>query len=103
MCRARSSWQLSGVTLTCERFQRRLNPVEPVLERGTPVSVGSRLATGEERIVLPPVDSHLLRRVDGSDEEPKLDGEQLDVEQVDDDVTGDDDALVENAFEDVSK
>src|SRR3954451_16303510 len=45
----------------------------------------------ERRVGLPPVDPHLARPVDRGDEQPQLDGQQLDVEQVDLDVAGDDD------------
>lgn len=51
--------------------------------------------------MLPPVDAHLLRLVDGCDQQAKFDGEQLDVEQVDLDVAGDDDALVKDPFKNV--
>src|SRR4051794_16801669 len=54
-------------------------------------------------IGLPPVDAHLARPVDRRDEQPELDGQQLDVEQIDLDVAGDDDALVEPPLEDVGE
>src|SRR3954452_4385942 len=54
-------------------------------------------------IGLPPVDGHLARPVDRGDQEAQLDGQQLDVEQVDLDVPRDDDALVEHALEDVGQ
>src|SRR5690242_13631498 len=37
----------------------------------------------QRRIALPPVDAHLARALDGGDEQAQLDGQQLDVEQVD--------------------
>ena len=57
----------------------------------------------QRRVALPPVDPHLARPVDGGDQQPQLDRQQLDVEQVDLDVAGDDDALVEHPLEDVGE
>lgn len=53
--------------------------------------------------MLPPVDAHFLRLVDGGDQETQLDGQQLDVEKVDLYVACDDDALVEYPFKDVGE
>src|SRR3954454_14917820 len=47
----------------------------------------------------PPIDAHLLRALNRGHQEPQLDREQLDVEQVDLDVSRDHDALVEHPFE----
>ena len=58
---------------------------------------------GKRGIPLPPVDTHLLGAVDRGDDQPQLDGEQLDVEEVDLDVPGDHDPLVEDALEDVGE
>src|SRR4051812_12826206 len=58
---------------------------------------------GQRRVGLPPVDAHLAGPVDGRDQQPELDGQQLDVEQVDLNVPGDDDALVEHPLEDVGQ
>src|SRR3954463_5994156 len=60
-------------------------------------------ARAQRRIALPPVDAHLPRALDRRDEQAQLDGQQLDVEQVDLDVAGDDDPLVEHALEDVGQ
>ena len=60
----------------------------------------ARLA-GERRVGLPPVDSHLLSALDGRDQQAQLDRQQLDVEQADLDVSGDDDSLVEDPLENV--
>src|SRR3954470_2644068 len=57
----------------------------------------------ERGVGLPPVDPDLLRLVDRGDDQPQLDRQQLDVEQVDLDVAGDHDPLVEDAFEDVGE
>src|SRR3954452_9895159 len=115
MCRGRSS-QLPRFGLPRrEHFECGLDPLQPVLDLAKPATavavsvavpldgVAVGLATRQERIVLPPVDTHLLRGVDRGDEQAQLDGQQLDVEQVDDDVTGDDDALVEDSLEDVGE
>jgi len=64
-----------------------------------PLELGG--VAGEEGVRRPPVDAHLLRGVGGGDEQPHLQREQLDVEDVDDDVAGDDHTLVEDALEDV--
>jgi len=53
--------------------------------------------------VLPPVDPDLAGLVDRRDEQPDLDRQQLDVEQIHADVARDHDPLVENAFEDVGQ
>src|SRR5690242_4847870 len=69
-----------------------------------PVAVAvARSEALQRRIALPPVDAHLARALDGGDEQAQLDGQQLDVEQVDLDVAGDDDALVEHPLEDVGE
>lgn len=53
--------------------------------------------------MLPPVDAHLLGLVHGGDQQPELDRQQLDVQQVDLDITCDDDALVQDTFENVGQ
>lgn len=53
--------------------------------------------------MLPPVDAHFLRFVDGGDQEAQFYGQQLDVEKVDLYVACDDDALVEYPFKDVGE
>src|SRR5436305_13577557 len=75
---------------------RTLEPAQPLLQLAAAVR-GAR----QPRVVLPPVDPHLARLVDGRDEETELDRQELDVEQVDRYVAGDHDALVENALEEV--
>src|SRR4051794_40298228 len=60
-------------------------------------------AVAQRRVALPPVDAHLLGLVHGRDQQPQLDRQQLDVEQVDLDVARDDDALVEHALQDVGQ
>jgi hypothetical protein len=72
------------------------------LELIAPVVV-ARLEPVQRRVRLPPIDPHLARTVDRRDQQPELDREQLDVEQVDLDVACDDDALVEHALEDVGE
>src|SRR4051812_23693465 len=60
-------------------------------------------ARAQARIVLPPVDTDLPRLVHGRYEQPDLDGEQFDVEEVHADVARDHDALVEDPLEDVGE
>ena len=57
----------------------------------------------EPWISLPPVDANFPRRVERCDHETQLDGEQLNVEQVDLDVARDHQPLVEHPFQDVPK
>ena len=57
----------------------------------------------EARIISPPVEPDLLGLVDRADEQPHLDGEELDVGEVDLDVAGHDEALVEHPIEDVDE
>jgi len=54
-------------------------------------------------VVLPPVEAYLLRLVDGADEEADPDGQQLDFGERHPDVTGDDQALVEDPVEDLDE
>jgi len=53
----------------------------------------------EIAITSPPVNSHFCRLVHGRDEQADLDRKKLDVYQADSDVAGDDDTLVQNAFQ----
>ena len=70
----------------------------------SPFSTPSWSSTALQRgVALPPVDPHLARLVDRGDQQPQLDRQQLDVEQVDLDVARDDDALVEHPLEDVGE
>ena len=93
-------------------LERSLEPRDPLLERGAiavALDLGPELdpllsrLDAEGRVCLPPVDPHLLGALNRRDQEPDLDRDQLDVEQVDLDVAGDDDALVEHALEDVGE
>src|SRR6478735_1037288 len=83
-----------------------LEPIEPlaqllVLLLQPPLPVAVEVLQGG--VALPPVDPHLARLVDRGDDQPQLDRQQLDVEQVDLDVARDDDPLVEDALEDVGE
>jgi hypothetical protein len=60
-------------------------------------------AGAEPRVSLPPVDANFPGRVQRSDHEPELDGQQLDVEQVDLNIARDHQALVEHPFQDVAQ
>src|SRR5436190_7594241 len=75
-----------------------LEPLEPLLELAPAAA-----AVRQRRVRLPPVDAHLAGLVHRGDEQPQLDVEELDVEQVDRDVARDHDALVEHPLEDVGE
>jgi len=51
----------------------------------------------------PPVQSDLFGLVDGADEQTNLDGEKLDVCEIDLNVADDHEALVEHAIEDIDQ
>src|SRR5205823_12969778 len=70
---------------------------EPAEARLEPIPVATVLR--EEGVALPPVDAHLAGLVGRGDEEPQPDRQELDVEQVDLNVAGDHDSLVEDALE----
>jgi hypothetical protein len=57
----------------------------------------------QSRIGPPPIHSYLFRLVDRADEKANLNGEKLDVGEVDLDVADHDEALVEHAIEDVDE
>ena len=59
--------------------------------------------SAEARIGLPPVQPDLLRFVDRADKQTDLNGEELDVGEVDLDVADDDKTLVEHPVKDVYK
>src|SRR3954453_4755346 len=68
------------------------------------VLLGELLRGGVEHgIVAPPVDAHLLGLVHRHHQQPDLHREQLDLEQVHADVTGDDDPLVQDPLQDVGQ
>src|SRR5579871_653028 len=62
-----------------------------------------RGACAEPRVAFPPVDADLLGRLERGDHQAQLDREQLDVEQIDPDVTRDHDPLVQDPFQDVAQ
>src|SRR5262245_33900406 len=55
------------------------------------------------RIRAPPVHANLLCLIDGANEQAYLDREQLDIREVDLDVTRDDQAFVEDAVENIDQ
>ena len=59
--------------------------------------------SAQARIRFPPVESDLLGLVDRANEKSHLDGEELDVGEVDLDVADHDEALVEHAIENVDE
>jgi hypothetical protein len=60
---------------------------------------GGRGVRAESRVGSPPVQSDLLGLVDRTDEKADLDGEQLDVGEIDLDVADNDEALVEHTIQ----
>jgi hypothetical protein len=61
---------------------------------------GVRAQTG---VGLPPIQSDLLGFVDRADEKPDLNGEELDIGEVDLDVADNDEPFVEHTIEDVDQ
>ena len=57
----------------------------------------------QSRVCPPPVHSDLLCLVNGADEKANLNGEELDVGEIDLDVADHDEALVEHTIEDVDE
>src|SRR5215207_3451265 len=85
-----------------EQAELALEPVEALAQLLVlPLELARVAAQGG--VGLPPADAHFLRLVDRRDEQPEPDRQQLDVEQVDLDVAGDDDALVEHPLEHVGE
>ena len=97
--------QLALVAAAVEAFAAdQLLELGDTLPQRLQLAVGVfRRPAGEERIVAPPIQAHLLGRVGRGDEEAQLEREQFDVEDVHDDVAGDDDALVEHPLEHVGE
>src|SRR5207248_7592619 len=84
-----------------EGAQLRLDVPEPLFELRFAFLQLRFRRSRQRRVAAPPVDAELLRLVGGGDEKPKLDREQLDVEQVDRDVAGHHDPLVQHALQHV--
>src|SRR5438270_1955128 len=86
------------------RLGIRYEPLQLILDLSQS-SVGIRSSQAanrrcrETRVVAPPVQANLLRLVDRADDEPDLNGQQLDVREVDFDVTRDHQPLVEYTVE----
>lgn len=104
--RALSLLQFPTLPFTRQGIQLPLDPVQSRVnirrERGrrTPTGYAPR---GETRIVLPPVDSDLLGFVYRADEQTYLDRQQLDIREVNFDITCNDQAFVEDAVEDIDQ
>src|ERR687888_1363231 len=103
---ARSAAQRARCSLIAHA-ELALQPLETLLQLAVlllELARASVLSGGEalqRRVALPPVDAHLPRAVHRRDQQAQLDRQQLDVEQVDLDVAGDHDPLVEDPLEDV--
>jgi hypothetical protein len=63
----------------------------------------TRCGHREAGIVAPPVEANLFGLVDRAHEQPHLNGEELDIGEVDLDVAGDHEALVEHSVENVDE
>ena len=74
-------------------------PIESVLDVGE----RRRYRHREPGITSPPVETDLLCLVDRADEQANVDGEELDVGEIDLDVAGDDESFVQHAVEDVDQ
>src|SRR4051812_13037550 len=85
----------------CQSRQLLLDPPQPGV--GVVRQHAANGRRGQPRIVAPPVQTDLLRLVDGAYQQANLNGEQLDVRQVDLDVTGDDKPLVEHPVQNVDE
>src|SRR5438105_11630430 len=106
--RSRASRSGSGSAIAAARSfslwqsepgERGLDALQPLLE----LVVTRAVALAQPGIGLPPVDAHLARGVDRRDEQSQLDRQELDVDELDGDVAGDDDALVEDPFEEIGQ
>src|SRR5437867_3667037 len=64
---------------------------------------GARSTRREVRVVLPPVETDLLRLVDGADDQADANREKFNLGERNFDVAGDGQSLVEHAVEDVDK
>src|SRR5919197_4933126 len=84
-----------------ERTELGFEMPDPILQRALLAVQLVAVPTGQVGVPGPPVDPELLRLVRRCDQETQLDGEQLDVEQVDGDVAGHHDALVQHTIENV--
>src|SRR5690606_14472973 len=89
----------------------RPQAIEPVLEL---LQLRAQLAVlfqqpvglsgnGKGRIELPPVQPDRLGLVNGTDQQANLDGQKLDVGEVDLDVSGNDQPLVQDPIQDVDQ
>src|SRR5690349_7133328 len=87
----RGSAALHCASLTIARFEFLDALAQPLV-----LQLQLRTLAAEPGIVLPPVDPRLLRRFQRRNDQPELDGQQLDVEEVHPDVTSDHDAGVEH-------
>src|SRR5437764_2035943 len=90
---------LSGRSALAQLPHPRLQRAEPVLQAGAAL----RGAPGQRGVARPPVDPELRGLVGRRDQEPQLDREQLDVEQVDRHVARDHDPLVQDPLQDVGE
>src|SRR5690606_28777262 len=85
--------------------------IEPLLElleshSQLPVLPGQSITFGrygQRRVEFPPVEPDLLRLVDRTDEKANLNGQPLDIRQIDPDITGDDKPLIQDAVQEIDQ
>ena len=87
-------------SLLRKSFQGALDSIEPLLQLSRSQR-RVRRARRQTRIAAPPVETDLLGLVDRAHQQPYLDRQQLDVREIDFDIAGDDQALIEDAVEDI--
>ena len=68
------------------------------LRRGVRGQAGAEIA-----VAVPPIQAHLTRLVDRGDDQANLDRQQLDINELDLDIPGDDEPLVQDPLEDISE
>src|SRR5688572_1224082 len=90
-----------SVGLGGELRQSALDALEPPLDFTR--KKRARRCSRQPRIMAPPVQPDLLRFVDRAHEETHLDREQFDIREIDLDVTGDHQALVQHAVENLDQ
>src|SRR5439155_9092281 len=97
--RVRASSVAPVIREQCDLFFERRELTLEVVGRQR----GARSTRREVRVVLPPVETDLLRLVDGADDQADPDRKKFDLGERDFDVTGDGQSLVKHAVEDVDE
>ena len=98
---SRATRRDAGFGRPSEASELLLDAIESGLDRACERSAYG--VSRQARIGSPPVQSDLLGLIDRTDEQPDLNGQQLDVRQVDLDIADDDEAFVEDSVENVDQ